>query len=127
MKLMLLKRSLILILILFGCSFAMDAQNKFIVEAPRVVSQDEVFRVVFSADGEMSDFVAPTFTNLNVLAGPSPSRMSSTQIINGKRTDAVEMSYTYIVRPVEIGNAKISGASTIINGKNYVTDRKSVV
>ncbi len=118
---MLLKKKYILLAILFCFAGIIHGQNKFVVEAPKVVAQDEVFRVVFTADGEMNDFIAPTFDNLNVLAGPSPSRMSSVQIINGKRSDAVEMSYTYIVRPVEQGGAKISGASATINGKTYTT------
>ena len=74
----------------------------------------------------MNDFVPPTFTNLNVLAGPSPSRMSSTQIINGRRTDAIEMSYTYIVRAIEVGNAKISSASTVIGGRSYTSQQLEI-
>lgn len=107
-------------LLLFTVQFAWG-QYSFTLDAPRVVGQEEVFRVVFTADGEMSDFVSPTFTGLDVLAGPSPSRMSSVQIINGKRADAVEMSYTFIVRPSIVGLARISSASTSINGKTYTT------
>ena len=110
-----LKKVLFFLLLLVGGSAA--AQNTFVVDAPRVVGQDEIFRVVFSADGEMTDFTNPTFTGVEVLAGPSPSRMMSTQIINGKRTESVEMSYTFIVRPVAVGVAKISAASASIGGK----------
>lgn len=113
-----INKIIISLLLLFTAQFA-SAQNSFIVDAPRVVGQDEVFKVVYTADGEMSDFVTPTFTGLDVLAGPSPSRMSSTQIINGKRTDAVEMSYTFIVRPNKVGSAKVSSASASINGRTY--------
>ena len=97
------------------------AQNTFIVDAPRVVGQDEAFKVVFSADGEITDFSRPEFTGLEVLAGPSPSRMMSTQIINGKRSESVEMSYTYIVKPMAEGVAKISSTSATIGGKVYTT------
>lgn len=119
------RKILFLILFLLTASLA-GAQNHFTVEAPRVVAQDEVFRVVFTADGEMSDFSAPKFTGLDVLAGPSPSRTSSTQIINGKRSDAVEMSYTFIVRPTTTGRATVTPASTIINGKSYTSRTQEI-
>ncbi len=102
------------------------AQNTFIVDAPRVVGQDEAFKVVFSADGEITDFSRPEFTGLEVLAGPSPSRMMSTQIINGKRSESVEMSYTYIVKPMAEGVAKISSTSATIGGKVYTTGEVSI-
>ncbi len=119
-----LKRVLFLLLLLVGGSAV--AQNTFVVDAPRVVGQDEIFRVVFSADGEMTDFTNPTFTGVEVLAGPSPSRMMSTQIINGQRTESVEMSYTFILRPTAPGVVKISSASASIGGKVYTTKEVSV-
>lgn len=119
-----LKKVLFFLLLLVGGSAV--AQNTFVVDAPRVVGQDEIFRVVFSADGEMTDFTNPSFTGLEVLAGPSPSRMMSTQIINGKRTESVEMSYTFVLRPTAPGVAKISAASASIGGKVYTTKEVSV-
>lgn len=113
-------RKMFFVLLLTVCTGAM-AQNTFVVDAPRVVEQSEAFRVVFTANGEITNFTKPVFTGLEVLAGPSPSRMSSVQIINGKRTDNVEVSYTFIVRPTTEGNAKISGASATIDGKVYTT------
>lgn len=102
------------------------AQNTFIVDAPRVVGLGEIFRVVFSADGEITDFTSPQFEGVEVLAGPSPSKMTSTQIINGKRSESVEMSYTFIVRPTGVGVAKILSASATINGKVYSTGEVSI-
>ena len=102
------------------------AQNTFVVDAPRVVGQDEAFRVVFTADGEITDFTQPQFTGVEVLAGPSQSKMMSTQIINGQRTKSVEISYTYIVRPLAEGMAKISAASATIGGKVYTTKEMQV-
>ena len=51
------------------------AQNTFVVDAPKVVGQDEAFRVVFTANGDIEDFTQPQFTGLEVLAGPSQSKM----------------------------------------------------
>ena len=102
------------------------AQNTFVVDAPKVVGLGEIFRVVFSADGEITDFTSPQFEGVEVLAGPSPSKMTSTQIINGKRSESVEMSYTFIVRPTGVGVAKILSASATINGKVYSTGEVSI-
>lgn len=108
----------ILFLFTAPCLFA---QNTFVADAPRVVAQDEVFRVVFTANGEISNFVNPNFTGLEVLAGPTPSRVSSTQIINGNRNDMLEISYTYILKPTMTGKVRISQASATVNGKTYTT------
>ena len=102
------------------------AQNTFVVDAPKVVRQDEAFRVVFTANGDIEDFTQPQFTGLEVLAGPSQSKMMSTQFINGKSSKSVEISYTYIVRPVAEGVAKISAASATIGGKVYTTKEMQV-
>lgn len=112
-----------LLLMVGGTAFA---QNTFTVDAPRVVGQDEIFRVVFTADGEIKDFVNPTVTGAEILAGPSPSRMQSTQIINGKRTESLEISYTFIMRPTGEGTAKISPASATIGNKVYTTRELSI-
>lgn len=106
--------------------FTAFAQNTFVVDAPRVVGQSEIFRVVYTADGEITDFVNPTFTGAEVLAGPSPSRMQSTQIINGQRTETLQISYTFILRPTAEGVAKVSPASATIGGKVYTTKEVSI-
>ena len=119
-----LKGVFVVLLLLVGS--AVFAQNTFVVDAPRVVGQDEAFRVVFTADGEIEDFQTPQFTGLEVLAGPSQSKMMSSQYINGKSSKKVEISYTYIVRPVAEGMAKISAASATIGGKVYTTKEMQV-
>lgn len=124
MKMRYLKKVFLLLLLFVGStSFA---QNTFTVDAPRVVGQDEVFRIVFTADGEMTDFSNPTVTGAEILAGPSPSRMQSTQIINGKRTEHVEVSYTFVLRPTAAGVAKVSPATAVIGGKEYRTKEVSI-
>ena len=102
------------------------AQNTFTVDAPRVVGQDEIFRVVYTADGEIQSFTNPTVTGAEILAGPSPSRMQSTQIINGQRSQRLEISYTFILRPTGEGTAKISPASATIGDKVYTTKELSI-
>ncbi len=104
-------------LALLACTVSF-AQS-FTVSAPNVVEKDEIFKVVYTANADIEGFTTPTFTGLDLLAGPTSSRMTSTQIINGKRTDSYEVSYTLILRATATGVAKISPASAVINGKTY--------
>lgn len=96
-----------------------SAQSTFTVEAPGVVGLDESFRLIFTASAEPSSFNPPPFSGFDVLAGPSSSTMSSTQIINGKRTDTYQVSYTYILQPKSLGKFTIPSASVMIGGKGY--------
>ena len=83
MMLNILKRTILSALLLMTGAVAF-AQS-FTVNAPNVVEKGEIFRVVYTADADIESFTTPTFTGLDLLAGPTSSRMSSTQIINGKR------------------------------------------
>ena len=74
------------LLLLFG-AFTSFAQNSLTVEAPPVVTTDESFRVVFTADGKMTDFEWPGSPDFTIVWGPQSGSMSSTSIVNGKRTD----------------------------------------
>ena len=119
-----LKKVFLAMLLMVG--YTAFAQNTFTVDAPRVVGQDEIFRVVFTANGEIENFTNPQVTGAEILAGPSPSRMQSTQIINGQRTERLEISYTFILRPTGEGVAKIGAATATVGGKNYTTKELSI-
>ncbi|MDD3034148.1 MAG: BatD family protein [Bacteroidales bacterium] len=107
-------------------SFAISAQASFTVDVPRVVGLDENFRLVFTAGGEPSSFNPPQLKDFDVLAGPSTSTMTSTQIINGKRTDSYQVSYTYILQAKSVGTFSIPAASAVIGGKTYHSNPVSV-
>ncbi|MBQ5828061.1 MAG: protein BatD, partial [Bacteroidales bacterium] len=119
-----LKKVFLAMLLMAG--YTAFAQNTFTVDAPRVVGQDEIFRVVFTANGEIESFTNPQVTGAEILAGPSPSRMQSTQIINGQRSERLEISYTFILRPTGEGVAKIGAATATIGGKSYSTNELSI-
>ena len=86
--------SLLALLAAFTCA----AQNSLVVEAPSVVSIDETFRVVFTANGRMSDFDWPGTTDFDVVWGPQQGSMSSTSIVNGKRTSSHQETVTYLLQ-----------------------------
>ena len=68
------------------------------VEGPGVVSLDETFRIVFTADGKMSDFEWPGTDDFDVVWGPQKGSMSSTSIVNGKRTSSHQETVTYLLQ-----------------------------
>lgn len=111
------------------CAYAAAAQNSFTVDAPAVVSTDEIFQVVFTAtyeSGKISDFTPPSFEGFEVLAGPVQSTSTNYQNINGQSSTTHTRSYTYTVRVVQEGKVTVPSASIKIGKDTYTTDPKTV-
>ncbi len=109
--------NIVLFLLLFAT--AGYSQINFEVQAPSVVSQGEQFSVKFTANARIENFTPPTFSGAQVLAGPAPSQSSYTQIINGKRTDSFEHTYTYVLVAGDQSVIAISPANATIGGNQY--------
>ncbi|MCI1719512.1 MAG: BatD family protein [Bacteroidales bacterium] len=97
------------------------AAQGFVVNAPRVVGQNEEFTISFSANGDIDSFQAPSISGASVLAGPSKSSYSSMQIINGRRSDSHEVTYTYVLQAGSSGTVRISSASANVGGRTFST------
>ncbi len=121
-------RGVIFLMILFGASglYANSSSIEVSLDAPRVVSLDEQFRVVYSVNSSPDSFITPDFVGFNVLAGPSTSTRSSVQIINGQRTESFQYSYTFILQAKAVGKYTIPSASAVVKGKNYSSNSKSI-
>ena len=111
---------------LFQISGFVAAQSKLAIDVPKVVSQDETFRLVYTALGKPDSFMPPQIDGFEVLAGPSVSTMSRTNIVNGQRTHTDEVSYTYILLPKESGKFTISAASVKIDGVEHKSPSVSI-
>ena len=90
------------------------------VEGPGVVSLDETFRIVFTADGKMSDFEWPGTDDFDVVWGPQKGSMSSTSIVNGKRTSSHQETVTYLLQPKRTGTFTLAAATATVE-KSTVT------
>ena len=112
-------RVILPLMALFQISGFVAAQSKLAVDAPKVVSQDETFRLVYTALGKPEGFTPPQIDGFEVLAGPSISTMSRTNIVQGQRTHTDEISYTYVLLPKDIGKFTISAASVKIDGVEH--------
>lgn len=85
------------------------------LEGPRVVSLDETFRIVFTADARMSDFEWPGTDDFEVVWGPQRGAMSSTNIVNGKRTSTHQETVTYLLQPKQTGKFTIPAATANVD------------
>ena len=106
------KRLLTLLLLL---STLTGAAQTLKLEGPRVVSLDETFRIVFTADARMSDFDWPGTDDFDVVWGPQKGSMSSTNIVNGKRTSTHQETVTYLLQPKRTGTFTIAAASAKVD------------
>lgn len=107
----------ILTLLMLFSALAAGAQT-LKLEGPRVVSLDETFRIVFTADARMSDFDWPGTDDFDVVWGPQKGSMSSTNIVNGKRTSTHQETVTYLLQPKQTGTFTIAAATAQVDGKS---------
>ena len=113
------KKFLLLFALLCVSVATAAAQNSFRVEAPRVVSTDETFRVVFTADGKMGDFSWSVPEGFILVWGPQQGQMSNTSIVNGKKTSTYQMTQSYILQAEAEGVHTLPAATCTIDKKEY--------
>lgn len=93
------------------------------VQAPTTVEAGDQFRIRFTVNSQnVSNFSAPDFKGFEVIYGPSTSRQSSFQIVNGQTTQSSSITYTYVLigsKPgtYTINPAAIQSGSSIIKSK----------
>ncbi|MEM6698857.1 MAG: BatD family protein [Bacteroidota bacterium] len=101
--------------LLFG-AFLLTAQKNptFKVEVSTdSILMDNYFEVKFTLENAGSrQFTPPSFDDFQVLSGPNTS--SSMSIVNGEVTQSI--SYSYYLKPKDIGNYYISPASVEADG-----------
>jgi hypothetical protein len=92
----------------------------FRASAKNVVRTGERFRLIYTVNGEGTNFKPPTISGFEILSGPSTSQSSSIQIINGNVSRTVEYSYTFILQAKgEDGIFDLDPAEVTVNGQTY--------
>ena len=86
------------------------------IDAPNVVAAGEPFRVVFTADGKVSDFEWAPPAGLTLMWGPSKGSSSNISIINGKRETSHTETYTYLLSADAKGTYTIPAATCNVGG-----------
>ena len=116
-------RKIFLILVAL-CAFVTGVRGEeisFEVSAPRVVAVGEPFGVEFSINAKYKDLVAPSFEGFDVIAGPSTSTSSSVQFINGKMSQSVNYTISFVLVASTEGEFTIGEARVKADGKSYKT------
>ncbi|GAB6012426.1 BatD family protein [Viscerimonas tarda] len=122
-------RKYLLLIALFAHVVAVFPQEvTFKASAPAAVVKGEQFRLSYILrNGEGS---SPQFPNemkgFDVLYGPSVSRSSSVQIINGRTTSDSSESYTFILVASEEGSFSVPAATIKVDGKSYTSNALTI-
>ncbi len=112
---------LIFVALLSFVGVAMGEEISFEINAPRVVAVGEPFGVEFSINAKHKDFVAPSFEGFDVIAGPSTSTSSSVQFLNGKMSQSINHTISFVLVGSSEGEFTIGEASVKADGKSYKT------
>lgn len=107
------------IILLFITSLAYSQNVEFKAIAPSVVAMGEQFRLSYTINQEGSNLQVPTLEGFDLLMGPSSSQSSSFTMVNGKTTQSVSFTYTYILEGVKEGTYQIAPATIVVDGKQY--------
>lgn len=105
---------------------AMGQKVSFGVEAPGVVAVGEIFRVEYVANTKPDDFSGPSFSGLEVIAGPTLSTSKSWSLVNGNMSQSAQYTYTYVLRCSAEGEYTVPAASVRVDGKEYSAGPVSV-
>ena len=110
----------VFLLLLINSGTLLNAQDvRFTASAPGVVEQGEQFQLIFSINKKADQFIPPGLRDFNVLMGPSTSYNQSTSVINGKLSQNVSYTYTYIIQANSEGKFTIPAAQVLVDGKSY--------
>ncbi|MFI3261851.1 MAG: BatD family protein [Rikenellaceae bacterium] len=116
-------KKLALFFILLGLSIKLHAQDvEFLVDGPRVTVVDRYFKIEFKLNAEPDSFEGPDFGDMEVVAGPIGSQMSSYSYVNGKSTSSKSFIYTYGIVAHKEGTFTIPAATAYVDGKVYHTN-----
>ncbi|MFO8128627.1 MAG: BatD family protein [Bacteroidales bacterium] len=106
------------------CHAAEDIQ--FRASARSQVTVGERFQVVYTLNAQGKDFQGPSFENFRVLTGPNVSSSQSYQIINGKMSQSLNITYSYIIQATTEGTFEIDPATIHADGKQHQSNKLKI-
>lgn len=114
------------ILLFFSCLNVFGQGIEFEASAPSVVEIGEQFRLSYSVNRKGTNLQVPALEGFDRLMGPSMGSSSSFTSINGKVTQNVAYTYTYVLEAAKEGTYQIPGATITIDGKQYRSNTLSI-
>lgn len=107
------------LVLLIGAMSAWADDVVFQASAPKQVVLGKPFQISYSVNQRAKNFRAPEFVDFDVLAGPYTSQSSSTSFVNGKRSSAINLTYTYTIMAQKEGTFSIAPATIMVSGEQY--------
>ena len=107
------------LVLLIGAMSAWADDVVFQANAPKQVVLGKPFQISYSVNQRAKNFRAPEFVDFDVLAGPYTSQSSSTSFVNGKRSSAINLTYTYTIMAQKEGTFSIAPATIMVSGEQY--------
>ena len=116
--------------ILAGLLVAVSAlgQTSIKVNVQNIVAVDEQFNVTFSIEGENrpSAFDWDPGSDFQLVWGPQKGTSTSISIVNGKKTQTSQTTYTYVLMPRSTGTFQLPAATATVKGETITSRRASV-
>ncbi len=84
------------------------------------------FQLSYEINNEASAIRLGEFSEFSVLMGPSMSSYSSIEYVNGKRSQSVTTSYTYVLKANKEGQFTIPAAHCTVDGKQIQSNAVTV-
>ena len=105
-------------------SFLISLAQTITGSAPSQVAVGEQFRLTYTVNTQdVEGFRAGNIpSELEILMGPSTSRQSSFQMVNGHTTSSSSITYTYILSATANGTFTIPPARATVNGKQITSN-----
>ncbi|MPQ46414.1 protein BatD [Marinifilum sp. N1E240] len=116
----------LLLATIFISASAIAEEVKFTAAAPKVVEAGEQFRLVYSVNQKGKELKMPSLAGFRVLAGPSTSRSSNSQYINGKWSSATSYTYTYVLLAEKEGKYTINPAKIKVKDYEFTSNSLNV-
>lgn len=101
-----MKRFFLLSIVSFLCSNPLSGQSFEVTVSTDSVLLGNYIEVSFKVENLEGSFEAPEITDMEIISGPNTS--SSVQIVNGEKSSL--LSYSYYIKPNDIGNYTIPPA-----------------
>lgn len=120
-------RKLFVSVLLCLAALLAHAQTSIQVQTHNVVALDEQFNVTFIIEGgKPSSFSWEPGEDFVLVWGPQQGRSTSVQIVNGKRSESSQTTYSYILKPVKTGKFTLAKASAKVKGNEIFSQEQTI-
>ncbi len=102
-------------------------KTEFVASAPQTVVSGQPFQLQYTINSsEASKFSMPRIDDFELLNGPATYTSTNYTFINGKSSQTVSTTYTYVLSAKKAGSFSIAPASITVDGKQIKSNSVSI-